>query len=129
VLERANVKFEFPVQWGVDLQSEHERYLPEKYAKKPVIVMNYPKATKAFYRRLNHDGRTAATWWSVVPEGCDSAPFREAALATLRSLGSYSHAHWQVENLAGVEQCPVEAVDHRGTMIVGDSQVESISCP
>jgi len=41
VLERATVKFEFPVQWGIDLQSEHERYLTEKYAKKPVIVMNY----------------------------------------------------------------------------------------
>jgi asparaginyl-tRNA synthetase len=43
VLERANEKFEFPVKWGIDLQSEHERYLTEKYAKKPVIVMNYPK--------------------------------------------------------------------------------------
>jgi asparaginyl-tRNA synthetase len=51
VLERANEKFEFPVNWGVDLQSEHERYLTEKYAKKPVIVMNYPKAIKAFYMR------------------------------------------------------------------------------
>src|ERR1700730_19090088 len=52
VLERANEKFEFPVKWGVDLQSEHKRYLTEKYAKKPVIVMNYPKAIKAFYTRL-----------------------------------------------------------------------------
>jgi hypothetical protein len=43
VLERANEKFEFPVQWGVDLQSERERYLTEEYAKKPVIVMNCPK--------------------------------------------------------------------------------------
>jgi aspartyl/asparaginyl-tRNA synthetase len=60
VLERANEKFEFPVQWGVDLQSEHERYLTEKYAKKPVIVMNYPKAIKAFYMRVNDDRRTIA---------------------------------------------------------------------
>ena len=60
VLERANEKFEFPVNWGVDLQSEHERYLTEKYAKKPVIVMNCPKAIKAFYMRLNDDGRTVA---------------------------------------------------------------------
>src|SRR5204862_508045 len=58
VLERANEKFEFPVNWGVDLQSEHERYLTEKYAKKPVTAMNYPKAIKAFYMRLNDDGRT-----------------------------------------------------------------------
>ena len=47
VLERANEKFEFPVNWGVDLESEHERYLTEKYAKKPVIVMKHPKAIKA----------------------------------------------------------------------------------
>src|SRR5690242_2928442 len=47
VLERSNQKFEFPVQWGVDLQSEHERYLTEKYAKKPVIVMNYPKGDQS----------------------------------------------------------------------------------
>src|SRR5437763_13578758 len=60
VLERANEKFEFPVQSGVDLQSEHGRYLTEKYAKKPVIVMNYPKANKAFYMRFNDDGRTVA---------------------------------------------------------------------
>ena len=60
VLERSNEKFEFPVKWGVDLQSEHERYLTEKYAKKPVIVMNYPKTIKAFYMRVNDDGRTIA---------------------------------------------------------------------
>jgi asparaginyl-tRNA synthetase len=47
VLEWSNEKFEFPVKWGVDLQSEHERYLTEQNAKKPVIVMNYPKAVKA----------------------------------------------------------------------------------
>src|SRR6476661_3165869 len=58
VLERAKEKFEFPVKWGVDLQSEHERYLTEKHAKKPVIVMNYPKDIKAFYMRVNDDGRT-----------------------------------------------------------------------
>jgi asparaginyl-tRNA synthetase len=46
VLEQANEKFEFPVNWGVDLQSEHERYLTEKYPKKPVIVMNYPKPSR-----------------------------------------------------------------------------------
>src|SRR5205823_11809915 len=55
ILERAKEKFEFPVKWGVDLQSEHERYLTEKHAKKPVIVMNYPKKIKAFYMRVNGD--------------------------------------------------------------------------
>jgi asparaginyl-tRNA synthetase len=67
VLGRSNEKFEFPVNWGVDLQSEHERYLTEKYAKKPVIVMNYPKAIKAFYMRLNDDGRTVAAMDVLAP--------------------------------------------------------------
>jgi asparaginyl-tRNA synthetase len=67
VLERANKKFEFPVKWGIDLQSEHERYLTEKYAKKPVIVMNYPKAIKAFYMRVNDDGRTVAAMDVLAP--------------------------------------------------------------
>src|SRR5882724_9561991 len=67
VLERANEKFEFPVKWGMDLQSEHERYLTERYAKKPVIVMNYPKAIKAFYMRLNDDGRTVAAMDVLAP--------------------------------------------------------------
>jgi asparaginyl-tRNA synthetase len=67
VLRRSNQKFEFPVQWGVDLQSEHERYLTEKYAKKPVIVMNYPKAIKAFYMRVNDDRRTGAAMDVLAP--------------------------------------------------------------
>src|SRR5437762_6026708 len=67
VLERSKEKFEFPVKWGVDLQSEHERYLTEKHAKKPVIVMNYPKAIKAFYMRVNDDGRTVAAMDVLAP--------------------------------------------------------------
>jgi asparaginyl-tRNA synthetase len=66
-LERTNEKFEFPVKWGMDLQSEHERYLTEKHAKKPVIVMNYPKDIKAFYMRLNDDGRTVAAMDVLAP--------------------------------------------------------------
>ena len=67
VLDRAKEKFEFPVKWGIDLQSEHERYLTEKYAKKPVIVMNYPKDIKAFYMRVNDDGRTVAAMDVLAP--------------------------------------------------------------
>jgi asparaginyl-tRNA synthetase len=67
VLERSKEKFEFPVKWGIDLQSEHERYLTEKHAKKPVIVMNYPKAIKAFYMRQNDDGRTVAAMDVLAP--------------------------------------------------------------
>ncbi|MGE5268195.1 MAG: asparagine--tRNA ligase [Thiohalocapsa sp.] len=67
VLERSNRKFEFPVAWGIDLQSEHERYLTEEYAKKSVIVMNYPKAIKAFYMRVNDDGKTVAAMDVLAP--------------------------------------------------------------
>jgi asparaginyl-tRNA synthetase len=68
VLARAKgEKFEFPVHWGVDLQSEHERYLTEKHVKKPVIVLNYPKDIKAFYMRVNDDGRTVAAMDVLAP--------------------------------------------------------------
>ena len=67
VLEKAKEKFEFPVKWGIDLQSEHERYLTEKHAKKPVIVLNYPKDIKAFYMRVNDDGKTVAAMDVLAP--------------------------------------------------------------
>jgi asparaginyl-tRNA synthetase len=67
ILERATDKFEFPVKWGMDLQSEHERYLTEKHVKRPVIVLNYPKDIKAFYMRVNDDGRTVAAMDVLAP--------------------------------------------------------------
>ena len=67
ILEKAKQKFEFPVKWGIDLQSEHERFLTEQHAKKPVIVMNYPKGIKAFYMRLNEDDRTVAAMDVLAP--------------------------------------------------------------
>jgi asparaginyl-tRNA synthetase len=67
VLERAKASFEFPVKWGMDLQSEHERYLTEQHARKPVIVMNYPRGIKAFYMRVNDDGRTVAAMDVLAP--------------------------------------------------------------
>jgi asparaginyl-tRNA synthetase len=60
-------KFEFPVKWGIDLQTEHERYLTEEYVGKPVVVMNYPKDIKAFYMRMNDDGRTVAAMDVLAP--------------------------------------------------------------
>jgi asparaginyl-tRNA synthetase len=66
-LEQAKQEFQFPVSWGMDLQSEHERYLSEVYARKPVIVMNYPKAIKAFYMRVNDDGKTVAAMDVLAP--------------------------------------------------------------
>src|SRR5512144_2670730 len=67
ILERAKEKFEFPVKWGMDLQSEHERYVAEKHVRKPVILMNYPKQIKAFYMRLNDDGKTVAAMDVLAP--------------------------------------------------------------
>jgi asparaginyl-tRNA synthetase len=67
VLERSGRAWEFPVKWGVALQAEHERYLCEEYAKRPVVVVNYPKEIKAFYMRLNDDGRTVAAMDVLAP--------------------------------------------------------------
>jgi asparaginyl-tRNA synthetase len=61
------VRFEFPVAWGMDLQSEHERYLTEQLVGRPVVVVNYPKEIKAFYMRLNDDGRTVAAMDVLAP--------------------------------------------------------------
>ena len=67
LLEKAKKKFEFPVEWGIDLQSEHERYLAEELFKKPVIVTNYPKDIKAFYMRLDDDEKTVAAMDVLAP--------------------------------------------------------------
>ena len=67
LLQKSGQTFEFPVAYGTDLQTEHERYLTEKYFQKPVIVYNYPKDIKAFYMRLNDDGRTVAAMDLLVP--------------------------------------------------------------
>ncbi len=67
ILEQAQQKFEFPVAWGTDLQSEHERYLTEQHTGKPVILMNYPKQIKAFYMRVNDDDRTVAAMDVLAP--------------------------------------------------------------
>ncbi len=68
LLEKADQKFEYPVAWGVDLQSEHERYLTEKVLKKPVIVYDYPKKIKAFYMRVNDDNKTVGAMDVLVPK-------------------------------------------------------------
>jgi len=67
ILEKTKEKFEFPVQWGIDLQSEHERFLAEKHCKKPVILTDYPKDIKAFYMRLNDDQKTVAAMDVLAP--------------------------------------------------------------
>jgi asparaginyl-tRNA synthetase len=67
LLQKSGKKFEFPVKWGNDLQSEHERYITEEVYKKPVFVMDYPKEIKAFYMRLNDDNKTVAAMDLLVP--------------------------------------------------------------
>ncbi len=68
LLQQADITFNFPPEWGKDLQTEHERYLSEKVFQKPVFVSDYPKEIKAFYMRLNDDGRTVAAMDLLVPD-------------------------------------------------------------
>lgn len=67
ILQKCGKKFENPVEWGIDLQSEHERYLAEEHFKSPVVVKNYPKDIKAFYMRQNDDGKTVAAMDVLAP--------------------------------------------------------------
>ncbi|AQW28111.1 asparagine--tRNA ligase [Clostridium perfringens] len=67
LLQESGKEFEYPVEWGIDLQTEHERYLTEQIFKKPVFVTDYPKDIKAFYMRLNEDGKTVAAMDCLVP--------------------------------------------------------------
>ena len=67
ILEKHNDEFDYPVHWGSDLQTEHERYLTEEVFKRPVFVTDYPKEIKAFYMKLNDDGKTVAAMDCLVP--------------------------------------------------------------
>lgn len=68
ILEKSGKTFEYKVEWGADLQSEHERYLAEEYCKKPVILTDYPAKIKSFYMRMNDDGKTVAAMDVLVPK-------------------------------------------------------------
>ncbi len=67
ILEKADVKFEYPVKWGSDIQTEHERYITETVYKKPVFVIDYPKEIKSFYMRINEDNKTVSAMDLLVP--------------------------------------------------------------
>ncbi|WP_348681435.1 asparagine--tRNA ligase [Alteromonas mediterranea] len=67
ILQNCGKKFEFPVEWGIDLSSEHERYLAEEHVGAPIIMQNYPKDIKAFYMRINDDGKTVAAMDVLAP--------------------------------------------------------------
>ncbi len=100
ILEKSNKKFEFPVKWGLDLQSEHERYLAEEHFAKPVIVTNYPKEIKAFYMRINDDNKTVAAMDVLVPKVGEiiGGSQREERLdyleAKLKEVGLHPEDYW-----------------------------------
>lgn len=93
ILQRSGVSFEYPVEWGIDLQTEHERYLTDVAFEKPVFVVDYPKDIKAFYMRMNEDGRTVAAMDMLVPGigeligGSQREERQDVLLARMRELG------------------------------------------
>ena len=89
ILKKVNDQFDYPVEWGSDLQTEHERYLTEQVFKKPVFVTDYPKEIKAFYMRQNDDGKTVAAADCLVPGIGEiiGGSQREERLARIRELG------------------------------------------
>ncbi len=95
ILEKHNSEFEYPVEWGSDLQTEHERYLTEQVYNKPVFVTDYPKEIKSFYMRVNEDGKTVAAADMLVPgvgELCGGSQREErldVLLARMQELGLY----------------------------------------
>jgi asparaginyl-tRNA synthetase len=100
VLERCGRAFEFPVRWGVDLQSEHERYLAEEHVRRPVVVTDYPAEIKAFYMYRNDDGRTVRAMDVLVPKvgeliGGSQREHREDELrARMQEHGLDPRAYW-----------------------------------
>ncbi len=100
VLEKHNDEFEFPVSWGVEIQSEHERFLTEKIAKRPVIVTDYPKDIKAFYMKMNDDGKTVRAMDVLAPRlgeiiGGSEREYRYDVLVDrMKELGLDPEAYW-----------------------------------
>ena len=105
LLEKSGEKFQYPVYWGCDLQTEHERYLTEKIFGCPVFVTDYPKEIKAFYMRLNDDGRTVAAMDLLVPGVGEiiGGSQREERLAVLQArmaeCGLREEDYWWYLNL------------------------------
>jgi len=100
MLEDSGETFEFPVRWGLDLQSEHERYLTEKKVGRPLFVVDYPREIKAFYMRANDDGRTVAAMDLLVPGigeiigGSQREERLDALLAQLRARAMPEEDYW-----------------------------------
>lgn len=104
-LEKSGLKFEYPVKWGMDLQSEHERALTEKIVGRPVVVTDYPKQIKAFYMRLNDDGQTVAAMDVLAPGigeiigGSQREERLEVLDARIQELGLKLEPYWWYRDL------------------------------
>ena len=100
ILQKSGEKFEYPISWGSDLQTEHERYLTEKHFGKPVFVTDWPKEIKAFYMRMNEDGKTVAAADLLVPavgELCGGSQREErydVLKARIEELGMNPEDYW-----------------------------------
>jgi asparaginyl-tRNA synthetase len=100
LLKRSDREFQFPVEWGADLQTEHERYLTEEVFKKPVFVTGYPKEIKAFYMRLNDDGKTVAAMDLLVPGvgeiigGSQREERHDVLLSRIKETGLREEDYW-----------------------------------
>lgn len=111
-LKKSGRDWEFPVQWGSDLQSEHERYLCEELCDRPVVVMNYPQEIKAFYMRLNDDGRTVAAMDVLAPGigeiigGSQREERLEVLDARLDAMGLQKQSYWWYRDLRRYGTCP-----------------------
>jgi asparaginyl-tRNA synthetase len=105
ILQQAKRKFDFAPQWGMDLQTEHERYLCEEHVGRPVVVMNYPEAIKAFYMRLNDDGKTCAAMDVLAPGigeiigGSQREERLDVLDARMRKLGLQPEHYWWYRDL------------------------------
>lgn len=100
ILEKSEQKFEFPVEWGCDLQAEHERYLTEKHVGGPLILYNYPRSIKPFYMRCNDDGRTVAAMDVLVPQvgeiigGSQREERLDVLLARMKEMELSAEDYW-----------------------------------
>ena len=111
ILKNCGEKFDFPVEWGIDLQTEHERYLTEKVFKKPIFVTDYPKEIKAFYMRLNDDNKTVAAADCLVPGigeiigGSQREERLDVLTARLNELGLNAEDYWWYLDLRRYGSC------------------------
>ena len=111
ILKKSGKKFDYPVEWGIDLQTEHERYLTEEVFKKPIFVTDYPKDIKAFYMRLNDDGKTVAAADCLVPGvgeiigGSQREERLDVLTARMKELGLKEEDYWWYLDLRRYGSC------------------------